>query len=118
MLQAIVDHENVHATRMGPSLHDVETPIQALFAALTVPNGGAVNSEATAITAIQASPAYAAALANAYALWRARYFVLIAGDHNGTAGPSYDAERAVVNPMIARINAHATDPAQHWGPAA
>jgi hypothetical protein len=118
MLRAIADHENVHAAKMAPSLSDAEAAINALFAALTVPDGGAVNSAATAVAAIQATPAYATALTNAYNLWRARYFVRIAGDHNGTAGPSYDAERAVVNPMITRINNHATAPAQNWGPAA
>ncbi len=118
MLQAIRAHEAVHETKMAPSLNDTEVAIKALFAALSVPASATVTDAASAVTAIQALPAYATALTNAYNLWNARYFVLIAGDHNGTAGPSYDAERAVVNPMIAQINTFATAPAQHWGPAA
>lgn len=116
MLAAVAAHENVHAAHFTPGLRSaaVLTPLETAIEALTVPDTG--QTEAAAIAAIMALPGWAAALAAARANWATADDVLIAPDHGvpfGT-GPSYAAERAVVNPMVTRICTHAR--ANGWPP--
>ena len=107
MLAAVVAHETVHSTRLLPALNDptVFPPLRTAIEALTVPHVAGMN-QAAAIAAIQALPAFAAALATGRTNWDAQYIVLITGDH-AAGGPTDTAEFAVVNPMIAAICAAA-----------
>lgn len=108
MISAVIAHENVHATRFLPALGHVSVlpVLQATIDALTVPHVPGMN-QAAAIAALQALPAFAAALTTAQANWLARILVLVAGDH-APGGPTQIAERAVVTPMITAICAHRT----------
>ena len=118
MLGAITAHETVHANQFQPALtHATVLPVlQTAIEALTVPHVAGM-TQAAAITAIQALPAFAAALTAAQANWLARIKVLVPPDHGpgGTldrTGLSYVAELGVVNPMITAICAHRR--AQGW----
>lgn len=115
MLAAITAHENVHATRFRPALvHATVTGVlRTTIEGLSVPDAPGM-TEAMAIAAIQALPAFATALTTAQANWLAQILVLVAGDHAGGAGPTYVAERAVLQPMIDAICLHAKG--NGWGP--
>lgn len=113
MLAAITAHENVHVTRMQPSLVTSAPTIEPLFTALTVPMAPG-KTQAMAVAEIQALAGYTAAREQAYQIWRGNYLTAIAGDHGGGTGPTYTAERGVVNPMIQSICAHSQAPAQGW----
>jgi hypothetical protein len=61
------------------------------------------SSQASAIAALKAQSGYATAQTGAYDDWKAKFLALIQGDHAGGSGPTYAAERAIVNPMIQSI---------------
>src|SRR5690606_21448711 len=107
MLAAVQAHENVHATRLLPALNNatVLPVLRTAVEALTVPHAAGM-TQATAITAIRALPAFAVALVTGRANWDAQFLVLIGGDHAG-GGPAETAEHGVVDPMVAAICAHA-----------
>lgn len=100
MLQAVVDHEAVHETRMAPALEAVEATMAAKFTSLSVEASESVTDEASALEAIEALPAYATAVSELRDIWDAKYVELITGDHD-TLTPT--AEHAVVDPMIEKI---------------
>jgi hypothetical protein len=114
MISAVSAHENVHATRFLPGLNHVSvvTALQTAIDALTVPHVGGM-TQAAAIAAIIASPAFAAALTTGQGNWLAQIIILVTNDHGpagvfNRAAPTYVAELGVVNPMIATICAHRT----------
>jgi glycosyltransferase involved in cell wall biosynthesis len=115
MLEAVVAHENVHATRLTPALrdHGVLDALKAAVERLRVSDTG--QGETAAVAQIMALPGWAAAVASAYENWKAQYLVLIDHDHD-PGGPTDQAEHAVVDPMIANICAYAK--ANAWGPCA
>jgi hypothetical protein len=104
MLAAVQAHENLHLTRYLPALRDVAPLIERDFEALCVPMTPN-KTQADAIAEITALPAFAAARRDALTTWSNRRRVLTAGDHGAPAGtgPTYDAERGVVNPMMMTI---------------
>ena len=114
MIQAVIDHENVHLAHAEPTLQQSVPAIEPLFTALTVPTAPG-KTQAMAIAEIQALPAYAAARDQAWAIWEANMVAAAAPDHgNNYNGPAYQAEHAVTRPMIQRICAHSRAPAQGW----
>ncbi|NII29263.1 hypothetical protein HB364_29560 [Pseudoflavitalea sp. X16] len=105
IIEAVVAHENVHATRFEPGLEAVTTTIETDIEALSVPNTG--QTEADAISAIKALPGWSTALTNAQGTWLAQILTLVAGDH-APGGPTDVAEFAIINPLVATICSHAT----------
>lgn len=109
MIEAVQAHEQVHASRFLPALIDVSAQVESLFEAVTIPHQQGM-SPPQAVTALQASPAYAAAQAISFQLWQTRFFQLIANDHGtpqAPGGPTQQAEEGVVLPVRAAICAHA-----------
>lgn len=111
MIQAVRDHEEVHAAHFGPALSAAAPQISTDVQALSVPDNG--QSEADAINEIRALAAFATVRSDAQQLWLAEILILAANDHNG---PTDAAEHAVVDPMIAAICNHAN--ANNWGACA
>jgi hypothetical protein len=111
MVKSVKAHEEVHETRLLPALRSVAPQIQADFSAITVPYAGKGNpstattfaTAAEALTAIKATPAYAATVAGLRNLWDAEYVNRIGGDHGGT---TQRAEIGASTPMILKINAY------------
>jgi hypothetical protein len=101
MLGAVQAHEDVHATRFKPAIQTVAGEIEKLVEKITVADKG--QSQADAIKEIEASDDFKKALAQAQRLWLADILVKVKDDHNGGAGPTYVAERGVLNPMIMKI---------------
>jgi hypothetical protein len=58
--------------------------------------------KAAAITALQADPAFQAAVTAAQATWLAEILTRVAGDH-ASGGPADVAEHRVVDPMVKAI---------------
>ncbi len=112
MLAAVQAHENVHLTRFLPALQDATPAIEASFEALCVPMTP-TRTQAQAIAAIQALPAYAAAVRAAQATWLARVLARVAGDH-AAGGPTDIAEHGVVDGMVNNICNAANN--NCWGP--
>jgi hypothetical protein len=112
MLSAVVAHENVHATRFKPALDAAEPAITSAIEAVSVPDTPGMD-EAAAVAALQAAPAFVAAVQAARQTWLAQILTLVAGDH-AAGGPTDTAERGVVGPMLTTICNHAK--AQSWGP--
>jgi hypothetical protein len=111
MLQAVVDHENVHASRFKPALDKAEPTITAALEAVTVPDAPG-KDEAQAIVDLKASAGYKSELTKAQATWLTEILTLVAGDHNA-GGPTEIAERKIVDPMRTQICAHAKK--EGWG---
>lgn len=101
MLSAVQAHENVHLTRFIPGLIKAAPLIEPLFEALSVPTAKN-KTKAQAIAQIRALPAFAAAMKAGRNLWFATDSVLLAKDHDA-GGPTDQAERAIVDPVIKRI---------------
>lgn len=116
MLQAVQDHEDVHLSRFQPALNNVDAAIEAEIEAICTPHVAGWQ-EVDAIAAIEALPAYAAAGANAQAVWLGEALVLVAGDH-APGGPTQIAEHAVVDPMVAAICGHAAAQVPPWAACA
>jgi hypothetical protein len=110
VVEAIVAHERVHATRFKPALEDAEPAITAAIEAVTVPDEDSM-TEFQAIGKLKADAAFQAAVADAQKLWKAAIFVRVAGDHAG-GGPTDAAERGVTEPLRKEICAHAA--AKDW----
>jgi hypothetical protein len=114
MLAAVRAHEEVHATRFQPGLAAAAPGIETSVEGLSVPTAPG-KTQAQAVAEIRALAGFAAAVSAARTAWVAQDDVLLAGDH-AAGGPTQQAERAVVNPMIATICAHAK--ANGWGACA
>jgi hypothetical protein len=112
MLSAVVAHEDVHAVHFQPALADAAGDIQSDFNAVTVPDT-AGKTAATALTDLQALPAYTAAKAKMQSRWLTEVLKAAADDHKG---PAAAAEHTVVDPMIKTICDHAK--ANTWGACA
>lgn len=106
MLSAVEAHEDVHLAHIFPALQlaapSIEMHIESVQSICFPHIPGMTESEA--IAQIQSLEAYQIALANATQLWKDAYSILNSGEHNG---PAYDAEIAVVDPMIDVICMHA-----------
>lgn len=105
MLSAVVAHEQVHEKRFLPAMNAVSARIATAVEAVGIPDDGKM-TEAEALVALKADPAFKAAVRTAYTTWLAEAATRVAGDHAG-GGPTDRAERAVVDPMIASICAEA-----------
>lgn len=96
MISAVVAHENVHASRLGPGLNDALASIEADVKTLTVPANG--QTKAQAISQLRALAGFEVARTDAKGYWDSAYIQLILGDHT-TNGPTDVAEHAVVDPV-------------------
>ena len=114
MLQAVKDHEDVHAAHFGPGLKAAEPAITAALEAVSVPDVPGM-AQAAAATALAASATFKAAVTAALQTWIAQDNTLLAGDH-AAGGPTDVAEHKVVDPMITSICAHAKK--EKWGACA
>lgn len=106
MLQAVIDHESVHETRLAPALAAVAPALQKEFAKLKIAQSDSVDSAEAAVRAVKASPQYAATCAKAREIWDAKYVKLIWDDHKKLT-PT--AEHAVVDPKIRELNKQRKD---------
>jgi hypothetical protein len=111
MLQAVREHENVHASRFTPALRDpsVAPVLDAAITALSVADTG--QGEAAAIAQITALPGWATALADAYTNWLDEILRRVDHDHD-LGGPCDTAEHAIVDPMATSICTYAA--AHNW----
>jgi hypothetical protein len=114
MLQAVKDHENVHAAHFGPGLTAAEPAITAALEAVSVPDAAGM-TQAAAARALAADATFKAAVTAALQTWIAQDNTLLAGDH-AAGGPTDTAEHNVVDPMITSICAHAKK--ETWGACA
>lgn len=105
MLNAVVKHEKVHASRFEPALKAAKPGIVSSIESITLPNAPGM-TKAQAITQFRADPNFQAALVNAQQLWLAEILTRVAGDH-AAGGPTDQAEHKVVDPMIKKICNHA-----------
>lgn len=96
MLSAIIAHENVHASRLGPGLNDALAAIEADVKTLTVPATG--QTKAQAISQLRALAGFEAARTDAKEHWDTKYINLIGTDHTPN-GPTDTAERSIVDPV-------------------
>jgi hypothetical protein len=110
VVEAIVAHERVHATRFKPALEDAEAAITSAIEAVTVPDEDSM-TEFQAVGKLKADAAFQAAVADAQKLWKAAILVRVKGDHDG-GGPTEAAERGVTEPLRKQICAHAA--AKDW----
>jgi hypothetical protein len=113
MLRAVKRHEQVHKKRFVPALKAVKTAIVTSIEAVSIPHAPGL-TKATAVMALEAEPAFKAAVAAAQATWLAEILTRVAGDH-AAAGPADKAEHAVVDPMVKAICK--TAKAKKWAPA-
>lgn len=111
MLQAVIKHEQVHATRFQPALDNVSATIISALEAVTVPDATG-KTEDQAIKDIEADGTYKSELKKAQATWLTEILTLVAGDH-ASGGPTETAERTVVDPMRDEICKHAAK--EKWG---
>jgi hypothetical protein len=114
MLQAVKDHEDVHAAHFGPGLVAAEPAITAALEAVSIPDAAGMTQVAAA-SALAASATFKAAVTAALQTWIAQDNILLAGDH-ATGGPCEVAEHKVVDPMVTSICAHAKK--ESWGACA
>jgi hypothetical protein len=110
MLQAVKDHEDVHAKHFGPGLKAAAPTITAAIQAVSTPDVAGMKKKA-AVTALRADAAFLAVVQLARQTWAAQDDVPLAEDH-AASGPCEKAERKVVDPMIKRICKHAKK--QKW----
>lgn len=113
MLRAVKKHEQVHKSRFVPALKKVKTAIVTSIEAVTIPHAPGM-TKATAVTALEAAPAFKAAVTAAQATWLAEILTRVAGDHVA-GGPADKAEHVVVDPMVKAICK--TAKAKKWAPA-
>ncbi|AWW28651.1 hypothetical protein DN752_00010 [Echinicola strongylocentroti] len=110
MASAVLAHERVHAEKFRDALIDpsVLTPLETAIEGITIPKHFAPNAGIAELM-IRVSPTYLTALSNAQTNWLNQILVLVGGDHGAPAGtgPTYDAEKEILNPMIRRICHHA-----------
>ena len=111
MLQAVKDHEDVHAAHFGPGLQAAEPAITAALEAVSIPDAAGM-TQAAAAKALAADATFKAAVKAALQTWIAQDNTLLAGDH-APGGPTDTAEHKVVDPMITSICAHAKN--ETWG---
>jgi hypothetical protein len=114
MLQAVQDHEDVHAAHFGPGLQAAEPAITAALEAVSVPDAAGM-TQAAAAKALAADATFKAAVKAALQTWIAQDNTLLRGDH-APGGPTDTAEHKVVDPMITSICAHAKK--ETWGACA
>jgi hypothetical protein len=110
MLQAVKDHEDVHAKHFGPGLKAAAPTITAAIEAVSTPDVAGMK-KAGAVTALRADAAFLAAVQAARLTWSAQDDILLVGDH-AAGGPCEKAEHKVVDPMTKRICKHAKK--QKW----
>lgn len=96
MLSAIIAHENVHVSRLGPGLNDALTTIEADVKTLTVPATG--QTKAQAISQLRALAGFQIVEVKAKKHWGDVYYSLVLGDHTPN-GPTDTAERSIVDPV-------------------
>ncbi|QDH80411.1 DUF4157 domain-containing protein [Echinicola soli] len=115
MESAVVAHERVHAEKFRDALIDpsVLTPLETAIEGVTIPKHFAPNAGFAELM-IRVSPTYLTALSDAQTNWLNQILVLVGGDHGAPrgTGPTYSAEREILNPMIRRICHHAK--ANRW----
>jgi len=108
---AVVAHERVHAEKFRDALvHPfVLNLLEAAIEAITIPRSLLIANPTMAELFIRSDPRFQAALNSAQANWLAQILIFVNGDH-GTpvgSGPTYTAEREILDPMIRRICNHA-----------
>lgn len=94
MVSAVLAHENVHVTRLLPSLNNVLSDITTDVQTLTVPVTG--QTKAQAIAQLKSLAAFSTVRSDARRYWDSEYMRLIENDHNGATDA---AEHAVVDPV-------------------
>ncbi len=110
MIEAVEAHEAVHATRMDPSFHAIaDEMVEALESARLADDG--TLDETTAAARLQDTRDFEKQLGNARDIW-IRELVFQAAFDDVPNGPTAQAERAIVDPMIAAIRAEAA--ARSW----
>ncbi len=112
MLQAVIDHEDVHSSRLLPALQIQTAATEALIEFACVPHSPGM-SKADAIKMILASDDYKTRVILSFNGWTSRYNTLAANDEK-IGGPTELAERAVVAPMISNICLYSKS--QCWPP--
>jgi hypothetical protein len=119
-LAAVKAHEYCHANRCRLALEnkaaDIIESIETLRVRINPGGGAADRTGPQALTAIRALPAYALAVTNAWNIWFTELIRLVAEDHTGEAWCEV-AERRIVAPLIATINALAVTGKWLAGPA-
>lgn len=113
MIGAVRRHEQVHKSRFVPALKAVKAAIVMSIEAVSIPHAPGM-TKATAVTALEAAPAFKAAVTGAQATWLAEILHRVAGDH-AAGGPTDLTEHAVVDPMVGAICT--TAKANGWAPA-
>ncbi|MES2006398.1 MAG: hypothetical protein V4450_17915 [Bacteroidota bacterium] len=98
MLSAVTAHENVHKNHLIPALGSASSLISFGINQLSVPNIG--QGSIIAKSQIEGMTAFNQAISIGFTLWSSSYITLCANDHSG---PTAQAERTVVNPMITQI---------------
>jgi len=108
---AVLAHERVHAEKFRDALIDpsVINPLETAIEGITVPRGFMTPNAGMAEFFIRMDPAFQAALNTAQTNWLNQILVLVTGDHGAPVGtgPTYTAEREILDPMIRRICNHA-----------
>jgi hypothetical protein len=100
MIQAVVDHENVHLASFLPALR-VSTVLPVFETSIEQLNVNSADTDQfAAIAAIEALADFNTTRNSAWRNWLTQILLDVARDHHG---PTDEAERAVVNPMIAKI---------------
>ncbi|TKC06958.1 hypothetical protein [Pedobacter frigoris] len=94
MVSAVRAHENVHVTRILPSLNYVLSTIQANVKTLTVPAIG--QTKAQAIAQLMSLAAFQAVKNDAETIWRDEYWGTVEADHLGSC---LTAEHNIVDPV-------------------
>ena len=112
MLAAVQAHEDVHLSRFSPALVAKAPNIESTITSLSVADAPG-KTAAQAAAEISALPGFAAALTQAQKTWLTEVLIRVRNDHN-PGGPCDQAEHHVVDPMVAKICAHAK--ANNWGP--
>lgn len=120
MIDAIIAHEDVHATHMLPSLQSAASDIQGVIEGISIDYTGQSRSEA--LTTLVSTPDLAQALRDANAAWESAYaeaskddhWMTLPGSTKHVAGYAYQAERAVVTPLENKILQYAKDQGWDW----
>jgi hypothetical protein len=97
--QAVVAHENVHATHFGPALKAAAPGIETDFNAVTVADTKGMTAT-TALSALRTDPGFATAKGKMVSHWLTQILALATGDHGGVTAK---AEHRIVDPMIKQI---------------
>ena len=105
MLEAVQAHEAVHGTRMDPALRAAADDMVAALQSVRIADDGTLD-ETTAAARLQESREFRQATEKALKLWTFEVIGQCVLDDT-PSGPTAQAERAVVDPMIAAIRAEA-----------